>query len=162
MYLNDIQVASRYKLALSGTPHRKDKGEVILQQFIGPITFQTRKKYGAQPLVRFVKTRCHCERKTPCEQQDDEGPHLDFIPLRIRGKTKANRVKMLTNVAKCPCMNRFIFEHVKSYVLSDKRRNVLLLGERLEVVDQLLALCEKDKDLRRAGVTASTFVGSGA
>lgn len=110
-------VSSRHMLMLSGTPYKKDGTHLVLEHWVGPITFQIQKNYKNPVTVQ-------------CEY-----PEYDHPKEKTNRIGKLNLAKMMTELCLIDKRNQVIVTVLKQCIemsTDTSKRGILVLSERID------------------------------
>ena len=109
------KINSKYMLALSATPNRKDGLTKVLKWFVGPIIFSTNKKNDYQVEVERYKII----------SLDD---YYNEVLLTYNGKVKV--ATMINNICSYEKRNNLILEIIDRILGEHEERQILILSDR--------------------------------
>jgi superfamily II DNA or RNA helicase len=116
-------ITSKHIIALDGTPHRDDGMDMVLQHWIGPVTFQCEREYNFKVRVEVLHE--------PYEHVKES--------FTVIGKH--NIAKMTTELSLKEVRNEAILNKIVQLIPSD--RQMLILGERVAHLTELMEKLEE-------------------
>jgi superfamily II DNA or RNA helicase len=111
-------VCSFYMLALTGTPERKDNAHLLLEAWIGPISFQKTKVFPQKCYYHRIVTKYVGK--------------IHFIGNNSKGKNIYNNEKMITELCSDTERNEFVLQELKSFLVKFPERRILFIVDRTE------------------------------
>lgn len=122
-------------LALSGTPYRNDGSHELLAKHVGGVTFSVRKEYSCPVLVQIL---------SPVRKDDGDVP-----PPRVLFNGKPNVSAMTNDLCAHPRRNAGL---VRAILAAAATKRTLVLGDRVEHLHALEALCKATDEACDTGV----------
>lgn len=139
-----MKVSSMYTIGLTATPTRSDGCEYIFKWFLGDIVYQskvgTNDRKGLPPIIKLLKIDT-CEYK---EVFNEKTNSIQFT-------------SMISNLIEIPKRNQLIIELIKSTIMEDSGRKILVLSDRRSHLLALKTLLESDTFVT---FTYGLFLGS--
>lgn len=119
------KINSKYMLALTATPNRKDGLTKVLKWFVGPIVFSTtNKKNNNEYSVEVNRYKIMSNDKSYCEEL-----------FAYNGKVKMS--SMLNNICNYQKRNDLILKIIKEILLEHQERQILILSDRKNQLNYL-------------------------
>ena len=134
------QVQTRYLLGLSATPEREDRLEKVFYWYLGNILYRNEDK---DTNVAIVQTH------------DFISKDKKFVTEVNRYTKKINMSKMITNITEIDERNIMIINIIKETFIKDPERQMILLTNRRQHIEDLEKLLEEKK----INITNGRYIG---
>ena len=133
------KASAQYMLGLSATPNREDKLEKVIKWYIGDILYHELPQINQEIKIRIYKY---------------DTDHKDYIVVHNKYTKEAQTPTMITNIVKIPDRNNHIIKLINNIKEDENNRKILLLSGRLDHLDNLKNIIDKDNKY-----TTSKYIG---
>jgi len=136
-------ISCKLSLGLSATPKRADKMEKILFWYLGTIAYSAPPNKNDNVIVRAY----NYETKDP-----------KFKESRMY-TGDVNRPKTINNITSIDSRNQFIIDRLQEILTDEPNRQVLILSDRIEHLDLLKELIDRNIRINDISVSCEYYIG---
>ena len=147
------KIGSKYTLGLSATPNRSDGLTKVLYWYLGNIMYKLERAGDKRVFVKVFN-------------YTTEDPNYKEKKTWVKGKgMKANPPKMITSLQKVSQRNKFIVNILKTVMVQDERK-ILVLSDRIDhlmdmkkLLDSEIAKLVFTEDIEEGEITTAYYIG---
>ena len=147
------KIGSKYTLGLSATPNRSDGLTKVLYWYLGNIMYKLEREGDKRVFVKVFN-------------YTTEDPNYKEKKTWVKGKgMKANPPKMVTALQKVKHRNTFIINILKTVMVQDERK-ILVLSDRIDhlmdmkkLLDSEIAKLVFTEDIEKDEITTAYYIG---